>query len=280
MNYEELQWFKENVADPAMERLFANTNIPEGFCCIDKLDIQFIDGRSWGTDSCIIATGLLYKDGKVEEYSYEETDFDVDEFVQAHKDCVFLSDGKLHISNELEETEINSTIRKLDSFSVLYSGLPQAKDMSFVFDSIEFLKMKHILEAEEKNSRMSREDVFSAEDKILCYGCCDNNFFAIQQHQRSTPEESYFSLYYVDVIPKDMSLSGVEEFMIENCDDGGNVAGSWEQISDEFETLLREIYPEMDAVQRKVTFDDIIKSAQTRAGAQQPAPEKDIERSF
>lgn len=93
MTPEELKRFKEEVADPRMREIFDNTVIPEGACFIDKVEIGFLDGRSCGFESVIEASGLQYADGKVQEYQYSETDVSVDEFVEAHKGCSFISDG-------------------------------------------------------------------------------------------------------------------------------------------------------------------------------------------
>ena len=68
MNSEELLQFRESVAFPALKKLFERTDIPDGFCCINELSVSFLDGRSCGVDSEIKATGLLFKNGEVEEY--------------------------------------------------------------------------------------------------------------------------------------------------------------------------------------------------------------------
>lgn len=231
MHPSDLKWFRENVAEPAMQRLFERTTIPEGFCCVDKMDVAFFDCRNCGADSQIKVSGLQYKDGKVEAYSYEALDFDISAFAQAHQNCVFLSDGDLHVFHELEELEITSFIRNLDSLRTLCPELPHREDVSIVSESIEYLKMEHLLQ---KQQALNTPD-----HKILCAGCSDGCFFSIQQHDISSGN-TYFSLYCVDTIPKGMSPDAIEAFIIEQADYGSSVAGSWEQIMDELHAFLKD----------------------------------------
>lgn len=76
---------------------------------------------------------------------------------------------------------------------------------------------------------------------ILSYGCCENSFYAIQKHQRYGTDEPYFSLYVVDKLPDnmDMSLGKITGFLHENKTEGYSVAGSLDQIMEEFRDFLK-----------------------------------------
>lgn len=146
MTPEELKRFKKEVADPRMREIFAKTEIPEGMCCIDKVTIGFLDGRSCGFESVIEASGLRYADGKVQAYEYSETDVSVDEFVEAHKGCAFISDGALRVYDELDQFEINTAIWNHGRCGKAFDGLEGLEKLDFRFQSMEFEKMKAIFE--------------------------------------------------------------------------------------------------------------------------------------
>ena len=147
-----------------MKELLDKTEIPEGLCCIDNVEISYLDGRSYGTDSLIKASGLLYKKGKVEEYKYEEADVDVSDFIEAHKTCVFMSDGKLSVWDELEETEVNALIRNYDFCGRLFPDLLSFNDLRKEWNFIEFIKMQHLYK-EQMAQGQSKEET-SLSDKI------------------------------------------------------------------------------------------------------------------
>ena len=151
----ELEEFRDRVAIPRMQKLLDSITIPEGMCCIDNLDISFYDGRSCGTDSEIKASGLRYQNGKVEAYQYDEYDVSVGEFAAAHNDCVFISDGKLCIWNELEETEIRSLIRNLDSCAQLFPELKESANINIRTDVMEYVKMQHLYKTEAQREPLS-----------------------------------------------------------------------------------------------------------------------------
>lgn len=148
MNHEDLLQLRDNVAYPAMKRLFESTVIPEGFCCINDLSISYIDGRSWGVDSEIKAAGLIYKNGSVEKYEFTETDLSFSQFADLHKNCVFAMDGKLQMSNELEELQLSTVIRSFDICARICPELEDYIHLNRISVSseqgIQFEKMKYL----------------------------------------------------------------------------------------------------------------------------------------
>ena len=150
MNREELLWFRDNVAIPKMQQLLQNTTIPEGYCIITGLDISILDGRSCGVDSELKAQGFLYKNGKVEPYSFETLDFEETDFFEIHKSSVFLEDGKLHVWDELQQMDVNTILFNLNTCAELFPALKPAADMTVERSPLQYLKMKQILEDAKK----------------------------------------------------------------------------------------------------------------------------------
>lgn len=165
MHIRDLHWFRDNIAIPRMQQLLYNTTIPEGYCCITSLDISILDGRSCGVDSILRAEGLLFRNGKVEPYSFETYDFESTDFFQRHASSIFLSDGKLHISGELEEMEINTVLRNLDTCAGLFPELRPAASMNVERSPLEYLKMQKLLEDAKKAELNAKIDSILAKRK-------------------------------------------------------------------------------------------------------------------
>lgn len=118
------------------------------------------------------------------------------------------------------------------------------------------------------------------QDKLICYGSCNDSFFAIQQHS------SFFSLWVVDEQPKDLTPSGVESFMLDNPDRGWSVAGACSQVMEELELFARECGVKMEDLpltyveEKKAPLSEQIRQAETKAGAKDsntapiPTPER------
>lgn len=152
MHIQDLIWFREHVAIPKMQELLQNTTIPEGYCCITDLDISLLDCRSCGLDSELTAKGLVYQNGKVQEYLYNIYDFATSGFYEKHKDAVFLSDGVLHIQDALQEIEVHTVLRNLGLTADLFPDLKKASDLRVENTPLEYLKMKQLMEADKRTS--------------------------------------------------------------------------------------------------------------------------------
>ena len=150
MNHEELLWFRDNIAIPKMQQLLQNTTIPEGYCVIIDLDVSILDGRSCGVDSELKAQGFVYKEGKVEPYSFETLDFEETDFFETHKSSIFLEDGKLHVWDELQQMDVNTILNNLNICAELFPELKPAAAMRVEREPLEYLKMKQILEDTKK----------------------------------------------------------------------------------------------------------------------------------
>lgn len=147
MNYSELMEFREQVAEPRLQSLLDATVIPEGVCCIDCLEIGFLDGRSCGVDYHILASGLICHNGQIERYNFDEYDVSVSEFVDVHKDCVFISEGVLCLEDEVSEFEVHTKIRNMSMFvSILPPEYEQTKGLDVKNDFLPYVKMERLFE--------------------------------------------------------------------------------------------------------------------------------------
>lgn len=146
MKYEELIAFRDNVAAPRMKEIIEKTEIPDGTCYLSNVEISFIDGRSWGYEDEIKADGLLYKDGKVTEYHYEETDAGIEAFVKEHKNCHLMSDAKLYVFNELEEMEIRTVMRSYSTLAKIFPEIEKLSALTMELSSFEWVKMQYLFE--------------------------------------------------------------------------------------------------------------------------------------
>ena len=152
MTHKELQDFSNNIASPVLGHMFETTDIPEGFCCIDNLDIHIFDGRSCGRETEFTASGLIYQNGEVKEYQFFEYDIDFADFIEAHKNCVFISNGKLTILNDLEEYEIKTIISRFDICAAICHDVKNYNQLTFEFNfsdvGMKFTKMRWIYESQ------------------------------------------------------------------------------------------------------------------------------------
>lgn len=158
MHPNDLKEFRDNVATPRMMELFEKTQIPEGTCYIDHLEISFLDGRSHGADSRIQASGMVYRDGKVEEYHYDECDVDLSEFYAEHKDCIFISDAPLRVGDELAEMDLNSVIRNIGQCERIFHQFKAPDDIKMEMVSIGYEKMNHLLSAQKGKAILLERD--------------------------------------------------------------------------------------------------------------------------
>lgn len=157
MNYKDLITFKETVADPVSKAVFDAIQIPDGFCCIDNMSICYLDGRSCGVDSLIQASGLVFKDGTVEEYTYSQQDVSFEDFVQSQSGHVFLADGILQFADELEELEVKTNIFGFRHLVKLREdlGAYQKLRLSSCFSEhfTWYQKMKHLMTVQKAPDR-------------------------------------------------------------------------------------------------------------------------------
>ena len=165
MTPEEIRKFKREVAEPRIQQLLSTISIPEGFCCINNLEMSFWDGRSYGADTQFIASGLKKENGVIVEYAFEEINITCAEFVDAHKDSIFLADGDLKIYDQLDNLTLTTDIRNLCYRCVeIFPELADCRNLNIQTSDLEFLKMKELLVEQSKID--SHEEKTSLSEKI------------------------------------------------------------------------------------------------------------------
>ena len=172
MHPNDLIQFRDKVAIPCMMQLFEKTHIEDGTCFIDNLEIALLDGRGCGFDNHVCASGLLYRSGVVEEYSFDECDVELSDFFAEHKGCIFISDGALRVSDELDELDLHTCIRNIKSCGRFFSWFSVPSEMNIEMVSGQYEKMKHLL-AEQKVSE--RSDLDSLVNAAAAMKVADNN---------------------------------------------------------------------------------------------------------
>ena len=138
MHIRDLRQFRDQVAMPRMLQIFENTPIPDGACYINNLEIRFLDGNNCGYDTLIEASGLSYRDGRVEEYRFSELDVSFEEFLAAHKDSLFVWDGNLVVSDELEKLELHARLCNRQECEKLFPLMKCPEEMRLEFEPIGF----------------------------------------------------------------------------------------------------------------------------------------------
>lgn len=154
MHPNDLIEFRETIAIPRMMQLFEKTQIPDGTCYIDNLEISVLDGRNCGFDSRIQASGFFYRNGMAEKYLYDECDVALSDFLAKHKDTIFISDGSLRICDELEELDLSTRIRNIRDCGRFFHWLKSPKEIQIELVSIEYEKLKYLVAKQEKESQL------------------------------------------------------------------------------------------------------------------------------
>lgn len=141
MTHEDLVKFEKEVADPRQREILQKTKVQEGTRFLMGLKVLVLDGRCSGADSRIEANGLVYENGEVKKYHYEEMDVTIKDFVDAHKDYKFTYDAVFELFDEMEELELSTVVRSTTFLESLYPELKPLREMNIV-DSWEWIKME------------------------------------------------------------------------------------------------------------------------------------------
>lgn len=162
MHPRDLIQFRDNVAVPRMKQLFEQTPIEEGACFIDDLEIARLDGRSCGFDNHVSAAGLLFRNGVAEEYSYDECDVEFSDFFAEHKHCIFISDGKLCVADELDELDLRTRIRNIGDCGRFFPWFVAPSEINIEWASIQYEKLKYLLSVQKTAERPALDSLVNA----------------------------------------------------------------------------------------------------------------------
>ena len=81
MTPEDIKKFKEETADPVMNKVLEKVELKEGQVIIDGIRITVSDGRSYGFDTLFQLKGLTISNGKVVDFAEEFADVPMEEFL-------------------------------------------------------------------------------------------------------------------------------------------------------------------------------------------------------
>lgn len=154
--------YRNEAPSPLMQRLFDKTQIPEGTCYIDHLEISSLDGRSCGFESYIRASGLKYLNGRAEQYLYEEYDVPLKDFFAQHADCIFLSDGALQFHDEVGEMSLSTVIRNIKAGERLFPWFESPADLTMEMTSVAYEKLCHLHDEAQKSAPSLSDKISSA----------------------------------------------------------------------------------------------------------------------
>lgn len=75
------------------------------------------------------------------------------------------------------------------------------------------------------------------QNNMIVHGVISNNtFYAIQSH------DGNYSIWFIDLVPMDMTPNGIADFMAEHCLDGCSVCGSYEEVITELKNLIIDLH--------------------------------------
>lgn len=158
MHPNDLIRFRDEVATPRMTELFEKTQIPEGTCYIDNLEVSFLDGRSVGVENRIQASGMVFRAGKAEVYHYDECDVDLSEFYAGHKDYIFISDAPLRVSDDLAEMDLHTVMRNINACERIFHQFKAPEEIKMEMVSVPYEKMKSLLSNEKAKAILVERD--------------------------------------------------------------------------------------------------------------------------
>lgn len=241
MTNEELKRFRETVADPRLKQLYDKTEINDGTCYIDSLEISFIDGRSWGAENQIKAHGFVWKNGRSEEYIFEEYDVNINSFFENHKDSIFVSDGSLVIQDELLSMKMDTIFSNFAECSKIFPELLNIPEIQREYNPVAYHKMMHVNNNQEQRNHnitdyYMKDEIISKEmilkglengvvkiinnpnDREIAAQIGEKWFYFAGQENNDLPAKEYLELYtneeiaeYIEAVINEEPIKGYSE---------------------------------------------------------------------
>lgn len=109
-----------------------NVIIPDGKTVAHNLTIGFLDSSLCGVETTIRASGVVYKDGRFEQFEISEEDISVKEFLEAHKTWTFYAYGSVHIFDELNYVDMDVAPINFGKYKSLF---PELADIDLPLES-------------------------------------------------------------------------------------------------------------------------------------------------
>lgn len=157
MSYSQLMAFKELIHDPAMKKLFEETELKEGNAIIEFMQISYPDSSNCGFDSRMYVSGFQFADGKVSKFECELRDATVKELFESIKDIPFLFDSKVVFEDELKTIKLETELHSTDNCIPLFHEATDISPCKRLIGSAEYEKMKFLYseeQAQEENEEL------------------------------------------------------------------------------------------------------------------------------
>lgn len=162
MTNQELKAFKQNVADPRLEKLSRHI-IPGGFFrCIKSVQIVELDPRNIGADLHIRVEGFTCNDRKVYAGEFCDRwleDAEASQTLAWLNQCVFLAEGTISVVSELNETTLATKPYCINRYAALFPSLQYFAKIPIQSDLLAFLeKAAKKTKCEEKVAKEEQHD--------------------------------------------------------------------------------------------------------------------------
>ena len=141
MTPEDIKKFKEETADPVMNKVLEKVELKEGQVIIDGIRITVSDGRSYGFDTLFQLKGLTISNGKVVDFAEEFADVPMEEFLAVLSEYTVLGYGDFCAEDDQKPLEVHTTIRNAGDCTPIFEDLKGLEKIKYVNDSPEYEKM-------------------------------------------------------------------------------------------------------------------------------------------
>ncbi len=159
INQDALMAFKSNVHDPMMQRIFAETEIKEGYTVIDSMHISYLDGRNSGHDQRICVSGFKFEDGFSVKYQREEYDISVKDFMKGIKGIPFIFDGKLTITDENLTIKLETQFCSSDNVAPLFPEVMDIQPEYRLIETMDYEKLKYLYSKAGEHKQEENEEM-------------------------------------------------------------------------------------------------------------------------
>jgi hypothetical protein len=141
MTHEDIKNFKNETADPVMNKILEKVELKEGQIIIDGIRITVSDGRSYGFDTLFQLKGLTISNGEVVDYAEEFADVPMEEFLAVLSEYTVLGYGDFCAEDDQKPLEVHTTIKNAGDCTPIFEDLKGLEKIECVNECFEYEKM-------------------------------------------------------------------------------------------------------------------------------------------
>ena len=141
MTPEDIKKFKEETADPTLNKVLEKVELKEGQIIIDGIRITISDGRSYGFDTLFQLKGLTVSNGEIVDYAEEFADVPMEEFLAVLSEYTVLGYGDFCAEDHQRPLEVHTTIQNAGDCIPIFEDLKGLEEIKYVNDCPEYEKM-------------------------------------------------------------------------------------------------------------------------------------------